>query len=60
MINNDKYDKKWIIWTGNNIGDSGARVISESLKTNTTLTKLSLWGDEIEVKWKQIIENIKV
>ena len=33
---------KWKIWTGNNIGDSGARMIGESLKTNTTLTKLNL------------------
>ena len=44
---------KWIIWTDNNIGDEGARMISESLKTNTTLKELYLGGDEIEVKWKQ-------
>ena len=37
-----KYDK---IWTGNDIGDSGARMISESLKTNTTLTELCLGCD---------------
>ena len=37
-----------MIWTGNNIGDSGARMISGSLKTNTTLTKLILDCDEIE------------
>ena len=30
----------------NNIGESGARMISESLKTNTTLTELGLSGDE--------------
>jgi len=33
-------------WTGNEIGDSGASKISESLKVNTTLTKLDLGGDE--------------
>ena len=37
---------KWRIWTDNNIGESGARMISESLKTNTTLTYLDLTGDE--------------
>ena len=30
----------------NNIGESGARIISESLKTNTTLTDLLLNGVE--------------
>ena len=45
---NDKNE----IWTGNNIGDSGARMISESLKTNTTLTTLWLNGDKIEVNGK--------
>ena len=39
----------WIIWTGNNIGVEGARMISESLKINTTLTELDLSCDEIEV-----------
>ena len=53
-----KNDMNWIIWTANNIGDSGAGMISEALKTNTTLTKLDLGGDEIEVneKNKQTIE----
>ena len=36
-------------WTDNNIGDEGARMISESLKTNTTLTYLDLCSDEIEL-----------
>ena len=45
---NDKNDK---IWTGNSVGDSGARMISESLKTNTTLTTLNLYGDE---KWSKM------
>ena len=53
MINdNDKNDK---IWTANLIGDSGARMISESLKTNTTLTELDLYGDEKWSKMKWII-----
>ena len=33
---------------GNKIGDSGARMISEALKTNTTLTQLDLSSDEKE------------
>ena len=42
---------KWCVnpikqWTGNLIGDEGATAISESLKTNTTLTKLNLEGDD--------------
>ena len=40
-------------WTGNDgtndrscgIGDKGARKLSEALKTNSTLTSLSLYGD---------------
>ena len=34
-------------WTGNRIGDEGAKKISESLKTNTTLTELDLSGDDM-------------
>ena len=33
-----------IKWTGNNIGDSGAIKIGESLMMNTTLTELHLRG----------------
>ena len=33
-------------WTGNKIGAEGAIQISESLKTNTTLTSLYLEGDD--------------
>ena len=33
-------------WTGNDIGDEGAMKISESLMTNTTLTKLDLGDDK--------------
>ena len=52
---------KWIIWTDNNIGDEGARMISESLKTNTTLTTLYLGGDEkwSKMKWIIIIKKTK-
>ena len=32
-------------WTDNDIGESGARMISESLKTNTTLTEMNLYSD---------------
>ena len=53
---NDKNEK---IWTGNNIGDSGAIMISESLKTNTTLTELNLSGDKKWSKMKWIIIIIK-
>ena len=35
------------IWTENNIGDEGARMISESLKSNTTLKELGLQSDEM-------------
>ena len=31
---------------GNEIGDEGAKTISESLKINTSLTSLYLWSDE--------------
>ena len=33
---------------GNNIGDDGARMISEGLKSNSTLTELNLSSDEKE------------
>ena len=46
MINNE-------IWTGNDIGAEGARMIIESLKTNTTLTKLDLSGEENEINEKK-------
>ena len=48
---------KWKVWTVNDIGESGARMISESLKTNTTLTKLELLGDE---KWSKMIWIITI
>ena len=40
-------------WTGNEIGDSGANKISESLKVNTTLTALYLGSDEWRIKQKK-------
>ena len=42
-------------WAACNIGDSGARMIGDSLKTNTTLTYLGLNGDEKWSKMKWII-----
>ena len=57
MINDN--DKNEIIWTENNIGESGARMISESLITNTTLTKLGLRSDEKWSKMKWMIIIIK-
>ena len=45
-------------WTDNQLGDEGASAISESLKINTTLTKLNLCGDEIRNnKWKTKEKN---
>jgi len=59
MINKDKIIKNWIIWIGNKIGDEGARMISDSLKINTTLTVLDLGGDEIEANENKKNRNIK-
>ena len=39
-----------VIWTDNNIGVQGARMISEALKSNRTLTELNLSGDEVANK----------
>ena len=50
---------KWRIWTGNSVGDSGAKMISESLKTNTTLTTLDLGSDEKWSKMKWVIIIMK-
>ena len=43
--------KLWLIWTDNGIGESGARMISESLKINTILSELDLTCDDI--KWNK-------
>ena len=48
--------KKWI---GNQIGDEGAKTISESLKINTSLTKLSLESDE-KIRSKKEKRNEKI
>ncbi len=50
--NNWKCENNSNKWTGNDIGESGAIAIIESLKTNTTLTTLYLYGDETEVNEK--------
>ena len=44
---NVKYKDKNEMWTDNSIGDEGARMISEALKTNTKLTELDLSCDEV-------------
>ena len=49
-------------WTGNDIGDEGANKISESLKTNTTLTQLDLGCNEntnklINTELKVLMDN---
>ena len=38
-------DNNWI-WTVNNIGDEGAKMLSEGLKSNSTLTTLDLGCDD--------------
>jgi len=57
MNMNKKWTNEWNEnemnkWTGNRIGDEGASKISESLKVNTTLTKLNLYRDEWWIKEK--------
>ena len=34
--------------TGDEIGDEGAKAMSEMLKVNTTFTSLNLWSEEEE------------
>ena len=43
--------------TDNQIGDEGAKAVSEMMKANTTLTSLDLSSEE-ERKWKEK-ENIQ-
>ena len=48
-------------WTGNEIGDEGAKTISESLKINTSLTELVLSCDEMmwnEKNEDKIMNNV--
>ena len=51
-MNNEK-------WTDNDIGNTGARAISEALKVNTTSAVLSLGGNKMQtiVKWI-VIKNV--
>ena len=37
-------------WAGNRIGDEGARVLGDALKTNTTLTQLELNSEQQDHK----------
>ena len=56
-----KNEKKWKEkWKDNEIGDEGAKTVSESLKINTSLTELDLGSDEkklnlgrCEMIWKK-------
>ena len=48
---------KYSNWTDGHIGVEGAKMISGSLKINTTLTKLNLSGDDIIIKWRNNIKN---
>ena len=60
VINRNDNMMIWMIWTGNNIGESGAKMISESLKINTTLTELNL--GVMKLKWmkkKKKTKNVK-
>ena len=44
-------------WIGNEIGVDGAGMISEALKSNSSLTQLKLSSDEIEpieIKWTEM------
>ena len=52
---------KWkiFIWTDNEIGGKGARIMSEGLESNSTLTEINMKRDEIWSKMKSIIKKIK-
>ena len=45
--------------TVNEIGDKGAKSMSEVLKVNTTLTSLGLWSEEEERRGKEIEKERK-
>ena len=45
MIMYEKKGRKINEWIDNDVGDEGARMISDSLKVNSTLTKLGLCRD---------------
>ena len=42
IITVENKNKRIMILTGNNIGEEGAKMISDALKRNTTLTTLGL------------------
>ena len=48
MIKGKKRIRTNDIWTDNDIGVEGARMISEGLKCNSTLTELNMESDEKE------------
>ena len=48
--NNDNENDKQMIQVDRNIGAEGAKMIGEALKSNSTLTKLNLSGDEKKKK----------
>ena len=52
---NEVKRNEWI-WTDCMIGDEGARVLAESLRINTTLTKLNLYGltNMKRILWKEM------
>ena len=41
-----RHNGTWSDWTDNRIGDEGARALGGALKTNTTLTKLNMEGEQ--------------
>ena len=45
--------KRRMIWTGNHIGDEGTEMISEVLKSNSTLIHLGLSCEEKRKKRKE-------
>ena len=47
-------------WIGNRIGAEGAGMISEALKCNSSLTRLNLASDEIELIETKWIEMKKI
>ena len=48
------------IKSGNEIGNEGARMISDSLKINSTLTSIDLSGDSLfnSALWKKKVERV--
>ena len=60
MKKREQNEKKWKKWIDNGIETEGAKAIGESLKINTSLTKLNLFSDEKwEMKKREENENEK-